>query len=78
MARLFEASPAPEPSMRSQAPLLLAQLEKAKLGKTGRPRRARAAKTGAVRRAARREVYERDAERCAFVDETGRSLCTAC
>lgn len=52
--------------------LLLAQLEKTRLGKTERPRRARAAKTGAVRRAARREVYERDAERCTFVDETGR------
>ena len=27
---------------------------------------------GAVKRAARREVYERDAERCTFVDKTGR------
>ena len=54
--------------------LLLAELEKTRLGKTKRARRAAPpADPGTVTRAARREVFERDGERCAYVDEeTGR------
>jgi hypothetical protein len=53
--------------------LLIAELEKKKLGKTERPRRARPAKRGAVTRAARREVFGRDGLQCTYVDErTGR------
>jgi RuvA, C-terminal domain len=53
--------------------LLLDKLEKERLGKTSLPARARRpAKQGHVRRAARREVFERDGEQCAFVDEQGR------
>jgi hypothetical protein len=54
--------------------LLLAELEKTRLGKTERPRRVPPpADPGTVTRAARREVFERDGERCAYVDEeTGR------
>ena len=53
---------------------LLAELEKTRLGKTDRPRRASPpADPGTVTRAARREVFERDAERCTYVEEeTGR------
>jgi len=53
---------------------LLAELEKTRLGKTERARRAAPpADPGTVTRAARREVFERDGERCAYLDEeTGR------
>jgi 5-methylcytosine-specific restriction endonuclease McrA len=55
--------------------LLLAELEKQRLGKTARactktPRRR--AKRGYVPRAVRREVFERDGEQCTYVDEAGR------
>jgi hypothetical protein len=53
--------------------LLIAQLEKSKLGKSERPGRIRQAQHGAVTRAARREVFQRDGLRCAYVDaSTGR------
>ena len=54
--------------------LLLAKLEKTRLGKTERPRRAAPpADPRAVTRAARREVCARDGERCSYVDDkTGR------
>lgn len=53
--------------------LLLDKLERTKLGKADHPRKSRGAKHGAITRAARREVTERDGERCAWVDEkTGR------
>jgi hypothetical protein len=43
------------------------------LGKTDHPRAAkRPAKPGNVTTATRREVCERDAEQCTFVDETGQ------
>jgi hypothetical protein len=55
--------------------LLLENLEKQRLGKTSRPRQARAdepdAKVHRVSRATRRAVFERDAERCTFTDAEG-------
>ncbi|WP_394831254.1 HNH endonuclease [Pendulispora rubella] len=55
--------------------LLLAELEKRRLGKTTRPAmKAPHATTraGYVTRSTRREVFERDGEQCTFVDESGR------
>ncbi len=52
--------------------LLLAELEKKKLAKTKRPRRARKSQPGAISRATRRKVYERDGDRCSYVSEDGR------
>jgi hypothetical protein len=53
--------------------LLLAELEKRRLGKTTRPRTNRKnARRGYVSRAVRREVFERDGEQCTYVDEAGR------
>jgi 5-methylcytosine-specific restriction endonuclease McrA len=52
--------------------LLIAKLEKERLGKTERPRKqARAAKPGRAARAVRREVFARDGEQCTFVSEAG-------
>lgn len=55
---------------------LLERLEKQRLGKTSRPTLAKADPTagnsGAVRRAVRRKVFERDGEQCTFVDSEGR------
>jgi hypothetical protein len=51
---------------------LLAKLEKERLGKTARPRKAAPpADSGTVTRAARRAVFERDGERCTYVDVDG-------
>jgi hypothetical protein len=48
---------------------LLEKLEKERLGKTSQPRRVpRPAKPGRISRAARRAVFERDGERCTFLD----------
>jgi hypothetical protein len=57
--------------------LLLADVEKKRLGKTERPRLVRQSDAGkqlpgAVTRAARRETYERDGERCSFVSADGK------
>ena len=55
--------------------LLLAKLEKQRLGRAARPAAApprRATRTGYVSRAVRREVFTRDGERCSFVDASGR------
>ena len=53
--------------------LLLAKLEKQRFAKAKRqgPRRP-STRGGDVPRAVRREVFERDGERCTFVDESGR------
>jgi hypothetical protein len=57
--------------------VLIEKLEKERLGKTTRPRRAaRTAKPGTVPRAVRREVFARDGEQCTFVDPHG-SRCPA-
>lgn len=54
--------------------LLVADLERRKLGRVARPRPARAAKAGGrhVPAAVRREVWARDGGRCAFVGARGR------
>jgi 5-methylcytosine-specific restriction endonuclease McrA len=55
--------------------LLLAELEKQRLGKTTRSRRRtlrKGTRRGYVPRAVRREVFERDGEQCTYVDEAGR------
>ena len=57
--------------------LLLADVEKKRLGKTERPRLSRQSGSGkrplgAVTRAARRETYARDGERCSFVSADGK------
>jgi len=52
--------------------LLLAELEKKKLGKAERPRPARKNLPGAIGRTSRREVFARDGEQCSFVSEDGR------
>jgi hypothetical protein len=59
--------------------LLIEKLEKAKLGKTDRPRAATKPPKdpGNVTRAARREVFERDGLRCSFVGKDGER-CTSC
>lgn len=52
--------------------LLIAELEKEKLGKTSRPqRRPRPAQPGRITRATRREVFARDGEQCTFRDAAG-------
>ena len=65
-----------EPIFERALDLLVADLEKTRLAKTDRPRRAKQAKHGAISRAARREVFERDGERCTYVAPSGRR-CTA-
>ena len=61
--------------------LLIAELEKERLGKTRRPPKdadeeqpthGRKTRPGYVPRAVRRQVFERDGEQCTFVDEHGR------
>ena len=57
--------------------LLLADVEKKRLGKTERPRLSRQGGSGkrqlaAVTRAAQRETYARDGERCSFVSADGK------
>ena len=52
--------------------LLIAQLEKERLGKSERPQRVqRPTKPGRIARAVRREVFERDGEQCTFIVESG-------
>lgn len=52
--------------------VLLAKLEKERLGKTSRPRRVvREAKRGTIARAVRRAVFERDGEQCTFESGDG-------
>ena len=52
--------------------LLLEKLEKQRLGKAACPRQSRQdGNPGTVSRATRREVFERDGERCTFVDADG-------
>jgi hypothetical protein len=52
--------------------LLLAKLEKERLGKTSRPQRAKTSEdAGYVSRATRREVVERDGAQCSFVSTDG-------
>ena len=52
--------------------LLIAQLEKERLGKSERPQRVqRPTKPGRIARAVRREVFERDGEQCTFIIESG-------
>ena len=51
--------------------LVLAELEKKKLGKTERPRRSRGTKHGDFSRRARREIYQRDGEQCTYVSPSG-------
>jgi hypothetical protein len=51
---------------------LLEQLEKERLGKTARPQsKPRPSQPGHISQATRREVFERDGERCTFVAEDG-------
>ncbi|WP_394842913.1 hypothetical protein LZC95_38305 [Pendulispora brunnea] len=55
--------------------LLVGELEKRRLGKAKRPplrEHDTTTRSGYVRRAVRREVFERDGARCAFMDELGR------
>ena len=55
--------------------LLISQLEKERLGKTGRAAKKpmpRATRPGYVTKAVRREAFERDGEQCSFVDREGR------
>ena len=55
--------------------LLVAKLEKQRLGKTTRPAVKtphRSTRPGYVTRAVRREVFERDGQQCTFIDEAGR------
>jgi hypothetical protein len=53
--------------------LLVAKLEKERLGKTSRPQReVRPSKAGHVAAAVRREVFERDGEQCTYVDAEDR------
>ena len=57
--------------------LLIAKLEKERLGKTTRPQQKAATETSATRpgyipRSVRRAVYERDGEQCTFLDSEGR------
>jgi 5-methylcytosine-specific restriction endonuclease McrA len=53
--------------------LLLAELERSRLGRAKRPRPARPqSKRSGVARAARREVYERDGLQCTYVSADGR------
>jgi hypothetical protein len=63
------------PVLETALDLLLAKLEKERLGKvkTPRPRSSpsRTSRTRAVRAAVRREVFERDGEQCTFLSESG-------
>jgi len=55
--------------------VLLAKLEKQRLGKTERPAPKaphKNTRAGYVTRAVRREVFARDGEQCTFIDEAGR------
>ncbi len=52
--------------------LLLADIEKKKLGKTNKPRPSKGTKNGNFSREARREIYERDGEQCAYVSPSGQ------
>ncbi len=52
--------------------LLLADLEKKKLGKTDKPRRSRGTKPGDFSRRDRREIFERDGEQCTYVSPSGQ------
>jgi 5-methylcytosine-specific restriction endonuclease McrA len=54
--------------------LLIARLEKQRLGKAARPRQAprKCTRRGYIPRAVRREVFERDGEQCTFSDPDGR------
>ena len=52
--------------------LLLADIEKRKLGKAKHPRRSKGTKNGSFSREARREIYERDGEQCAYVSLSGQ------
>ncbi len=51
--------------------LVLAELEKKKLGKTDKPRRSPGTKHGDFSRQARREIYERDGEQCTYTSPSG-------
>jgi hypothetical protein len=51
--------------------LLLAKLEKQRLGKAAKPRPPSRTKAGRVARAVRREVFERDGSQCTFVSDDG-------
>lgn len=53
------------------ADLLLAKVERERLGKTSRPRKTRGTKEGAVSQAVRREVFERDGAQCTYVSPDG-------
>ena len=57
--------------------LMLAQLEKERLGKTNRPRNRRKTKAGRIASATRREVVDRDGEQCTFIDESTGCRCTS-
>jgi 5-methylcytosine-specific restriction endonuclease McrA len=54
--------------------LLIAKLEKQRLGQAARPRQAprKCTRRGYIPRAVRREVFERDGEQCTFSDPDGR------
>jgi hypothetical protein len=60
--------------MERAVDLLIAQLEKQRLGKAARPRQAPSKRTrrGYIPRAVRREVFERDGEQCTFCDPDAR------
>jgi 5-methylcytosine-specific restriction endonuclease McrA len=51
--------------------LLLAKLEKQRLGRSSRPREPREHESESISRATRRTVFERDGERCTFSDADG-------
>ena len=78
--RLSHANPSRDLAivLEQAVDLLLAKLENAKLAKTNRPaKKPRRAKHGAVTRAARRKTFERDGERCAYVDPVTGRRCNA-
>jgi 5-methylcytosine-specific restriction endonuclease McrA len=52
--------------------LLLLELERKKLGRAARPRAPQGTQRGSIGRATRREVFQRDGARCAYVSEDGR------
>jgi hypothetical protein len=60
--------------MERAVDLLIAQLERQRLGKAARPRQTPPKRTrrGYMQRAIRREVFERDGEQCTFIDPDGR------
>jgi len=56
--------------------VLVAKLEKERLGKTSRPQKARRpTKPGTIAAATKREVFERDGFQCTYVDAQGRRCC---